>query len=58
MAKFRVYVSGELDYDYEIEAANAQEAEDEAQWQFENDFPIMWSGINTHEVEELEENES
>ncbi len=58
MKKFRVCITGELDYDYEVEADGRWEAEALAQDMFERDHQVMWSGINIHEVEELEENES
>lgn len=58
MARYRVYVTGTLDYDYEVEAADQWEAEAEAEALFQNEFPIMWSGVDTYEVEELEADES
>ena len=57
MAKFRVYVTGNLDWDYDLEAEDRWEAEKEAEQMFSNDFPIMWSGLG-FEAEELEEDES
>lgn len=58
MARYRVYVTGTLDYEFEVEAADQWEAGAEAETLFQNEFPMIWSGIDSYEVEELEEDES
>lgn len=59
MPKWRVYVTGQLDYDYEVEASDENDAGSEAEEMFAREFSsIMWSGIDCFEVEEIDENES
>lgn len=58
MAKFRVSVSGVLDWEYEIEADDKWDAAVEAEDMFQNEFhQVTWSGVDTHDVEEID-NES
>ena len=56
MPKYRVYVRGELDWDYEIEADSQAEAESEAEDKFYGEFRgVSWSAIETWDAEEIEE---
>lgn len=59
LPKFRVYVSGTLDWDYEIEAEDKYDALDEAETMFAAEFDpgYMWSAVDATEAEEIE-NES
>lgn len=51
--KFRVYVTGQLDWDYEVEAVDEQDAEDIAEVMFQRDFDqVLWSAVNAVEIEE------
>ena len=58
MARYRVYVTGTLDYDYEVEAPDIYTAEDEAIRLFEREHQTMWSGVDVYEIEEIEDDES
>ena len=58
MPKFRVYVSGTLDWDYEIEADDKYDAGAEAEVMFGNEFNVGWSSIDWQEAEEIEDDES
>lgn len=56
MPKYRVYVTGTLDWDYEIEAEEGEDAAAEAEDIFQREFrDVMWSGIQTFEVEEIQD---
>lgn len=52
---FKVYVSGTLDWDYEIEAEDKYDALDRAEVMFSEDFNpgYMWSAIDATEAEEI-----
>lgn len=56
MAKYRVYVTGNLDWDFEIDAEDEQLASDEAECKFQDEFSsVMWSGVSTFDVEKINE---
>jgi hypothetical protein len=53
--KYRVFVTGELDTVYEIEAGDGDEAMSVAEDHFSKGFPkIQWSSIHAHEWELIE----
>lgn len=55
MPKFRVYVRGEKDDDYEVEAADKWDAGSEAEELFIKEHDILWSGVQWEEAEEIED---
>ena len=44
MKTYRVFVTGEMDYDFTVDAENENEAADLAEREFENEFTCMRGG--------------
>lgn len=55
MPKFKVFVTGTLDYDYEVEAEDKWSAEKIGEQMFQSEFGLMWSGVQTEMAEEIED---
>lgn len=57
MPKYRVYVTGNIDMDYEVEAEDKYSAGSEAESMFEKEFGSVgpWSAIDWQEAEEIED---
>lgn len=55
MKKFRVFVRGELDYDYIVEAEDKYEAGSAAEELFIQEHQVLWSGVQWEEAEEIED---
>ena len=52
--EFRVYITGNLDWDYELEAETEHDAEQMARDLFAKEFSdVMWSGIEMFDIEEI-----
>jgi hypothetical protein len=55
MPKFRVFVRGEKDDDYVVEAEDKWEAGSEAEELFIKEHDILWSGVQWEEAEEIDD---
>ena len=49
--KYQVFVTGNLDDDFEIEADNPTEAMEKAEEEFRNTHQLPWSEVNTDSYE-------
>lgn len=55
MPKYKVYVRGELDYEYEVEVDNEDAAGEKAEEMFAQEHQVLWSGIQWVDIEEIDD---